>query len=63
MALRMHPVSPSRWAQLAASRLPIDLTETATVRHHDRARRLQVEHALIQERIDALAKGRAPANR
>ncbi len=28
MTLRMHPVSPSRWKQLAASRHPIDLTAT-----------------------------------
>jgi hypothetical protein len=62
MALRMHPVSPSRWQQLAATRLPIDLTETAEVKHRPGGKR-EREHARIQEYVDALGPQRASASR
>lgn len=72
MTLRMHPVSASRWAQLAATRLPIDLvaetsktpTATATTKSNPpKARRLQTEHAEIQARVDSLASARIRADR
>ena len=70
MTLRMHPVSASRWAQLAASRLPIDLaaeetqarSKTSTAKAHKaKALRLQIEHAEIQARVDLLAAARIKA--
>ena len=64
MTLRMHPVSASRWAQLAASRHPIDLTEDATPRPRpDIGRRRRAEHAAIQAQIAAVAARRASAIR
>ena len=61
MALRMHPVSASRWAQLAATRLPIDLTDEPTVADDlgtDPAGSTP-SIALIQAYVDALDPRRA----
>ncbi|MDQ1509518.1 MAG: hypothetical protein QOG50_1362 [Actinomycetota bacterium] len=64
MTLRMHPVSASRWAQLAASRHPIDLTEDETPRPRpDISRRRHAEHAAIQAQIAAIAARRVSAIR
>jgi hypothetical protein len=53
MALRIYPMSAKRWAQLAGTRLPIDLTERA-VESGDRAGRMRAEHDLIQAHVIAL---------
>jgi hypothetical protein len=64
MTLRMHPVSASRWAQLAATRHPIDLTEEPTdPARPDKDRGRRDEHAAIQAQIDAIAAGRVSASR
>jgi hypothetical protein len=64
MALRIHPVSASRWAQLAASRHPVDLTEEATPRPGpDIRRRRHAEHLAIQAQIAAIAARRVSAIR
>jgi hypothetical protein len=64
MTLRMHPVSPSRWKQLAASRHPIDLTEEETPRPRpDIGRRRRAEHAEIQRQLAAIAAKRVSAIR
>jgi len=64
MTLRMHPVSPSRWEQLAASRHPVDLTEAATPRPRpDVGRRRQAEHLAIQAQLAAIAAKRVSAIR
>jgi hypothetical protein len=67
MTLRMHPVSASRWEQLAATRHPIDLTEEPAPRaasaRADKGRRRRSEHAAIQAQVDALALQPVPANR
>jgi len=56
MTLRMHPVSPSRWKQLAASRHPIDLTaEDAPRVRADATNRRKAEYAALQAEIDAIA--------
>lgn len=59
MPLRIHPVSPARWAQLAATRFDgandrrvIDLT--ALEAETNPGRRMRCEHARIQAYIDAL---------
>ncbi len=64
--LRMHRVSASRWARLAATRLAyatehpeIDLVELEAA--PDQARRLRAEHALIQAYVDALEPQRSAA--
>ena len=70
MTLRMHPTSPSRWAQLAASRHVIDLNAAeaaepaATGRKRpkgDRGHRRRDEHARIQAQVDAIGAQRVPA--
>jgi hypothetical protein len=63
MTLRMHPVSASRWAQLAATRQPIDLTEEPTPARPDKDRGRRGEHAAIQAQVDAIAAGRVSASR
>ena len=56
MTLRMHPVSASRWAQLAASRHPVDLTEEPTPRPRpDIGRQRRAEFATIQAEVAAVA--------
>jgi hypothetical protein len=68
MALRIHRVSASQWAQLAATRRDtsptdgrvIDLTGRSAF---DRSRPYRVELALIQAYIDALRPQPAPASR
>ena len=60
MALRIYPMSPARWAQLAGTRLPIDLTER-TADNGDRARRIRHEHDLIRAEVAALLAERALA--
>ena len=64
MALRMNPISASRWERLAQSRLPIiDLTsDTAEVKHRPGGRH-QAELERIQEYVDAMASGRTPVSR
>jgi hypothetical protein len=63
MTLRMHPVSPSRWKQLAASRHPIDLTAVETPRVRVDDGRRQAEYAALQAEIDTIATRRVPTNR
>jgi hypothetical protein len=64
MTLRMHPVSDEQWAQLAACRHPIDLTEEATPRPRpDIRRRRHAEHLAIQAQIAAIAARRVSAIR
>jgi hypothetical protein len=63
MALRIHPMSASRWAQLSASRLPIDLTRVDDAERIQRIRRAQEEIALIQACVDELVPRRAAAAR
>ena len=64
MTLRMHPVSASRWAQLAATRHPIDLTEEPPrPARPDKDRGRKDEYAAIQAQIDAIAAGRVSASR
>ena len=60
MTLRMHPVSAARWAQLAASRHPVDITEPARPRT-DTGRRRRTEHAAIQAQVAAIAARRIEA--
>jgi hypothetical protein len=60
MTLRMHPVSASRWAQLAGSRHPVDITETPRPRV-DIGRRRRTEHAAIQAQVAAIAARRIEA--
>jgi hypothetical protein len=58
MALRIYPMSPARWAQLAGTRLPIDLTERN--RHDvDRARQVREEHDRIRAHVAKLLAERA----
>ena len=68
MTLRMHPVSASRWAQLAATRHPIDLTDEESTPEPppDKARRRsgsRDEHAKIQAQVDAIAAPRVSSDR
>jgi len=63
MTLRMHPVSASRWAQLAASRHPIDLTEESPRPRPDIGRHRRAEHADIQAQLAAIAAKRVSAIR
>jgi len=62
MALRIHPMSASRWEQLSASRLPIDLTAQEAMDASDRGRRMRGEVEQIQACVDAL-DSRASASR
>jgi hypothetical protein len=57
MTLRIHRVSASRWNQLAASRLPIDLTTTEEEPEPSPAAvdRVRAEHAEIQAQVDRIA--------
>jgi hypothetical protein len=63
MALRIYPMSASRWAQLSATRLPIDLTEPDEDETPDRSRRAEGEIARIQAYVDALHAASASASR
>ena len=56
-------MSASRWAQLSASRLPIDLTHAEQVERNERTRRAQEEIARIQACVDALDPRRTAAAR
>jgi hypothetical protein len=66
MTIRMHPVSASRWAELAATRL-IDLTDepssTRPPGKRQRRRRRREEHAAIQAQVDSIRSPRVPAIR
>ena len=58
MSLRIYPMSAARWAQLAGTRLPIDLTERN--RHDaDRARQVREEHDRIRAHVAKLLAERA----
>jgi hypothetical protein len=63
MALRIHPMSASRWAHLSATRLPIDLTQPDEAEMSERSRRVQGEVAQIQAYVDALDPRKATASR
>ena len=64
MTLRMHPVSASRWEQLAASRHPVDLTEEPSPRPRpDIGRRRRADFAAIQAEVAAIAVRRVSAIR
>ncbi len=68
MSLRLHPVSAERWARLAQSRHPIDLTiddteAPATTARSDRGVRRVDELVRIAERIEELAGRHSPVNR
>jgi hypothetical protein len=64
MALRMHPVSAERWAQLAASRHPVDLTDEPAPRPRpDIGRRRRADFAAIQAEVAAMAARRVSAIR
>jgi hypothetical protein len=49
-------MSASRWAQLSATRLPIDLTEPDDGEANDRTRRAKGEVARIQAYVDTLPR-------
>jgi hypothetical protein len=61
MALRIHPMTASRWAELSATRLPIDLTRAEQL-ESDRGWRIRSEVERIQAFVDAL-DSRASASR
>jgi hypothetical protein len=64
MTLRMQPVSAERWAQLAASRHPVDLVDEPTPRPRpDVVRRRQADFAAIQAEVAAIAAQRVSAIR
>jgi hypothetical protein len=64
MTLRMHPVSAERWAQLAASRHPVDLTDEPAPRlRPDIGRRRRADFAAIQAEVAAMAARRVSAIR
>jgi hypothetical protein len=56
-------MSASRWAQLSATRLPVDLTEPDEDDTSDRSRKAQHEIAQIQACVDALDPRSEPATR
>ena len=58
MSLRIYPISAARWAQLAGTRLPIDLTERNRP-DGNRAREIREEHDRIRERVAKLLAERA----
>jgi len=58
MALRIYPMSARRWAQLAGTRLPIDLTERNRG-DVDRAREVREEHERIRAHVARLLAERA----
>src|SRR5262249_14550215 len=58
MSLRIYPISAARWAQLAGTRLPIDLTERNR-NDVDRARQVREEHDRIREHVAKLLAERA----
>jgi hypothetical protein len=62
MALRIHPMSASRWAQLSKSRLPIDLTRPDLTETAEHTRQAQAEIDRIQAYVDAL-DGRTAVSR
>jgi hypothetical protein len=61
MALRIYPMSASRWEELSATRLPIDLTAQDEIDASDRGQRMRGEVELIRAYVDAL-DSRAPAS-
>jgi hypothetical protein len=67
MTIRMHPVSASRWAELAATRHPIDLTDepssTPPPDKRRRRRRRRDEHTAIQAQVDSIGSPQVPAIR
>jgi len=63
MALRIHPMSASRWEELSATRLPIDLTKEEQIETQDRSRRMRGEVEQIQAYVDALDARRTTASR
>ena len=64
MTLRMHPVSASRWEQLAASRHPVDLPAEPSPRPRpDIGRRRRADFAAIQAEVAAIAVRRVSAIR
>jgi len=56
-------MSASRWAQLSATRLPVDLTQQDDDDTSDRSRKAQHEVARIQAYVDALDPRSEPAAR
>ncbi len=58
----MHPMTASRWEELSASRLPIDLTKGET-EADERGRRIHAEVEKIQAYVDALDARRATSSR
>jgi hypothetical protein len=53
MALRIYPMSASRWEELSATRLPIDLTQDE-IDAPDRGQRMRGEVEQIQAYVEAL---------
>jgi hypothetical protein len=58
MSLRIYPMSAARWAQLAGTRRPIDLTEPAP--DADRTRQVREEHERIRAHVAKLLAERTP---
>jgi hypothetical protein len=56
-------MSASRWEQLSATRLPIDLTRAEEIETSDRSRRMRGEVERIQAYVDALDARRTTASR
>ena len=54
MALRIHPMSASRWAHLSMTRLPIDLSGLERAETAERVSRAEAEIAQIRACVDAL---------
>jgi hypothetical protein len=64
MALRIYPMSARRWAQLAGTRLPIDLTErnrgdVDRAREVREVREVREEHERIRAHVARLLAERA----
>jgi len=60
MSLRIYPISSARWAELAGTRRPIDLTRRPE-QHRDPGTRMREEHARIRAEVHALLAERAHA--
>jgi hypothetical protein len=56
-------MSSSRWEELSATRLPIDLTKAEEIETSDRSRRMRGEIEQIQAYVDALDSRRTTASR
>jgi antitoxin component of RelBE/YafQ-DinJ toxin-antitoxin module len=54
MALRIHPMSASRWAHLSTTRLPIDLSQLERAETSERVRAAEDEITRIRACVDAL---------